>query len=1352
MTKLLTTLILLLCPLWLRAQSFPYQLLTPVELPPSENMTKIYFDRHGMMWLGTHSGLKQYDGYTVRTYRSDAYTPGILPNNCVESITEDHDSHLWIGTRDGLARMDLRTGTFKTYRLGTGNQRIVYALFTAKDGTVYAGTDHGLNRYNPKTDGFDVFEGKTMKVSEADGTLHGMDDDYEVKTIAESNDGQYLYIGTWSRGLLRLRKGEDTFYRYSDLNGERNAFALSLDSKGRLWIGTWNRGILCLQQPTDFTQPEKLSFYDGGDAFRTIYALTGETPDGRLWACSREGVAIIDLAHIGDGFAHFTATGGRSSQPLGFNVGMAMDAGGHVWLQERYRRIKQIATRRPMVTQLFADVANKPSNIRSVHAIHTDDGRHFWLALLPYGLALYDRATNSAAFNADIPGFAAIGKEKLHCAVTQIIRRRSTGELWMASNSYGIIVVPPSGKAYTLNTTYLPGLHDDYVSALAEGRDATMWLGTRSGIVRMGQDGKAILMKMSSKGHDYTYCDTRHLNITADGNIWAATENEGIIRISPRKGGGYATRQYSPQRGGLPVQDATATHEDSRGRLWAISNSGGLFLYNAKSDSFAPMNRAYHIDGDKVCAINEDRRGNLWMTTDQALIRLAFNEGIAHVTSYGRVDGLGDILFPVNSTSGWRDELYFGTGDGFAAFTPSLEGDVKQEGMNIAVTDIDIDGVSLAQLDAAERQTISELSAAFTRKLTISSTTERIGVEFALLSYASPSTNRYAYRLEGYNDDWVYLQAGSHSASFENLPSGTYRLFLRAADNHGRWTELPYSITIRVLPHWWATWWAFLIYATLLALAVYGGIAWYKRHLSTRNRLQMAVLFTNIAHELLTPLAVVSASVDDLRARAPQFAESYNLMQRNIQGLTRLLRQILEVRKAQAGQLRLLASKGDLGGLVTRECEGLRPLAAAKKLTLTVDAPTQEAWFDPDKIDKIVQNLVSNSVKYTNEGGHISVTLTAQEGKAILTVTDDGIGISKEKMRHLYQRFLDGDYRRMGTLGTGIGLSLTRDLVRLHHGRIDCESVVGRGTTFRVTLPTAKEAFAASELQEGDNAPAEKAIVDEAAAFAPVESGKNAETIAPEDDSHTVLIVEDNAELLGVMERVLGRKYRVLTARDGQKALKVIARESLDLVVSDVMMPNMDGIELTQAIKENADTAQLPVILLTAKTADEDRQTGYTAGADDYLTKPFRTSELLLRIDNIIANRERIRRKFSRQTDFHVEEQHYSSPDEEFVRRAMACVKAHVADSDYSRDALAAELCVSGSTLYNKLRALTGMNISSFIANIRLKEACRIARANPSITVNELSARVGFNTPKYFSRCFKEEFGMSVKEYIETVS
>ena len=534
----------------------------------------------------------------------------------------------------------------------------------------------------------------------------------------------------------------------------------------------------------------------------------------------------------------------------------------------------------------------------------------------------------------------------------------------------------------------------------------------------------------------------------------------------------------------------------------------------------------------------------------------------------------------------------------------------------------------------------------------------------------------------------------------------------------------------------------------------------FLRSLKIQSRLQMNAVYTNIAHELLTPLTVISASVERLRDKEPAHGQDYDLMQLNIERMVRLLQEILETSKSQSGKLKLLIAYGDIMQYIQETALCIEPLMARRKLKFAIQCSPESmmGWIDTDKLDKIIYNLLSNAAKYT-QGEDGSVLLQVHANKKydhiIIKVSDNGIGIPQDKMKNLYQRFYDGDYRRQQTMGHGLGLALTRELVYLHGGTIDCDSEEGKGTTFTVTLPIKKEAFSASQIDEDhkiDVNPARNAILDIAKRMHAALPDEIGETPQADEDAYKLLIVEDNIELLMLLHQLLGNKYKILTATNGQEALEVIQKEELDMIITDLMMPIMDGIELTQQVKADPNYQHLPIILLTAKNQEETRTKALKAGADSFVTKPFKVSDLELSIDNIIENRKRIQEEYKTDsTDQHPEDVELTA-DELFLKKAHECVNAHMDDSDYNRDTFAADMGASPSTLYNKLRALTGMNVSNFIRDIRMKEAMRLMQKNPDIRISDLAYKVGFKDPKYFSTCFKKEFGIQPSEYAESLT
>lgn len=547
----------------------------------------------------------------------------------------------------------------------------------------------------------------------------------------------------------------------------------------------------------------------------------------------------------------------------------------------------------------------------------------------------------------------------------------------------------------------------------------------------------------------------------------------------------------------------------------------------------------------------------------------------------------------------------------------------------------------------------------------------------------------------------------------------------------------------------------------IIALIFLFGRNVYKRSMRVRRRLQMGQIFTNITHELLTPLTVISASVDQLREDAPHHEKEYDLIQMNIQRMVRLLQQILETSKSQADELKLVVEQGDVMQYIYNTALCLKPLMDKKHLKFSIECTPKSmmGWIDTDKLDKIIYNLLSNAAKYTDKGEVSLQVWTSRKYDTIyINVRDTGSGIPKEKMKRLFQRFYDGEYRQHKTIGTGLGLALTRDLVRLHKGTISCESEEGKGTTFTLKIPITKDSFKPDQIDEkheiSQTVPKETSGIT---SIVPEMSVINADILANDlliDDAYRILIVEDNPELLMLMHHILKNQYHVLVAKNGKEALKIVHRTPLDLIVSDIMMPEMTGLELTHELKEDSNYSHLPIILLTANTQEEEEQEALRIGADEYLTKPFRLGDLKLRIDNIIENRRRALQDLALRIDEDSDNQQeiFLTPEQQFLEKALNCVHEHLADSNYDRNAFAADMGASSSTLYNKLRAITGMNVNAFIRDVRMKEARRLAEKDPSMRVSDLAYRVGFQDPKYFSTCFKKHFGIQPKEFMETLN
>lgn len=1329
-------------------RSFP-----PLLLSPSENAYCMMFDHRGVLWIGTNNGLKRYDGYQVRTYRSDAYSPHLLPNNTVRSLAEDKNDRLWVGTRNGLLRVDLRTGQFTTFHLPDEDQRIIYSLYVDPQGRLWVGTDGGLSVFDETTQRFHTYTNKNSWLITPEGKKTRMTG-YSVKSIVQAPNGD-LIVGTWSSDLLRLRRGTHTFLRYPAFNAIHSAYSLCYDHRGRLWVGSWGNGVARIDYPDDVHHPGVKTYPFTTGNFDIFLSIVEDPVTHCLWAATREGICTLNTNDDEAQWQKITSIDGTS---LNYSNGIATDLCGNIWVLTQNNGIIQTTFDRSPFLSYDLNIGQQSFPVNFISSLYTPDGNTFWLGLNPYGIARYDRQTGTTLLNHDIPGFSNIPTSALSTSFSSIVRR-SNGDLWFADNNYGIIVKKAQGEAFVLDMGNTPWMKENFVNTIFESRRHILWIGQHSGLSMVLPDGRGFQVTLRQGSRDLSNCDIRGISEDRQGNIWLATDNEGIICIV-KPDGRHArmnVRQYAPQQGNFAVDDATNCLQDHAGRLWAISNSGGLFLYNAADNRFEAKNRDYHFNGDRILAIAQDNKGDLWLTSDRGLIRLCLGKDNepTDVNYYTNEDGLGDLLFSENSIATYGREIYLGSRHGFIAFDPSTMSKKQKKNYRLIITDIVInDEPWRLMTDSTLRQRVSEESPSFTRRITLPTSVKKISFDFALLSYGNAEKNFYSYMLEGYDDDWKYCAGDKHNAIYQNLPSGTYYLRVRTAGSNGQWQEMDHRITVRVLPPWYASWWAYLIYIVLLFAATFATIRWYRNHLRTQNRLRMGVMLTNITHELLTPLTVIYATIFKLRSQAPQYEEEYQVIDNNILRTKRLLTQILEVRKSQAGQLRLKVSRGDLAAFVSNVAEEIRPMAEQKHVSLETSLPEKEAtaWFDTDKLDKILYNLLSNAIKYNHSDGHILLSLVVKDSKAVICVEDNGIGMDKQQLNHLYTRFFDGDYRRQNTVGTGIGLALVHDLVTLHHGTIRCKSSKGVGTTFTVTIPINKRAYAPHEI---DSSVISKAVDSETMRNLTNDHetipGIREERVVIRANVPTMLVVEDNADLLELMKQALSKHYRVVTAKNGKQAWNVIQKERLDIVVSDVMMPVMDGIELTRLIKSDQSFWQLPVILLTAKDRQEDENEGYAIGADAYITKPFSFEELTLRADMLIANRQKVRDNAQQEARLQQTEDKApsgSDPDKAFMMRATQIVMDHLDDTAFDRESFAKEMLVSSSTLYNKVHALTGKTIVEFVNSIRLNEAAKILRSEPSITIVDLATRVGFNTPKYFSRCFKKQFGKLPKEYL----
>ena len=1332
-------------------------------------------DREGYIWICTRNGLFRYDGYSLVPYKSNFFNPDLLTNNNIFCVAEDRKHRLWIGTYRGLNVLDKRTDTVHKFVEAPFSSTVVSQILVTSDDRVLIGTDWGLYEYR-----------------EAEGDFLGLDSfmtgdggySLSVKSLMEDDRGD-VWIGTWNNGLYRYERATGRYIAYPKMNPRNSAHVVFQDSRRNIWVGTWGCGLQLLHNAYEPSQVTWTTFAasskkEGAISNDLIYSITEDKNTHSLWVGTQSAISILDLKNVD--FATPPPISASASDAVFVNhsnsemfnslageefASLLCDRQGVLWIGMigggvRFVNPHKIHFKLNRLPQAMHAVGSN-----SVRSMLADDRGRLWVGVGSDGFGVFN-GDSEFTYYKHWKEFAAYqGLSTVMC----IRQSPSTRHIWMGVYDGGVFEIDmsaPSGRkvAHYSSETWLP---DPCVYDILEDSDRNLWFATRSGVSMRAADGSSVLLDVSQAMGREKVGFVQLIEGNGDDK-WVASNTNGVLRIAGR--GGYAEdyrlKAYMVENGKLNNDNVNCVFRDSRGRIWAGTNGSGLNLYDAREDRFVPVHIHWNLPGDAVVGMLEDKDNCLWLATNAGLVQLRVSGGndTRPVGSrlYTVSDGLQDNLFNRGAVAQAADgELFFGGHHGYNSFykSPSA-GDAFAP--PVVLTDVKVFGRSWSELSSDERWDISALNPCFSREMKLDYRHNNFVVEFAALEYISPERNRYAYRLQGFDEDWLYGDASRRFAYYNNLSSGRYLFQVKASNSSGVWNDDVTSLEVVVLPPPWRTWWAYLSYVLLLVLAGYTAFRMTRNRIRMRETIHLREIekekaeelnhvklqfFTNITHELLTPLTILSASVDELKRVAPAYGEQYDVMTGNINRLMRLLQQILEFRKAETGNLKLRVSEGDLAAFVRSSVESFQPLMRRHSIHLEVSCTPDPflAYFDVDKLDKILYNLLSNVAKYSRADEKVIVSLEEMEYHlAQLTVKDNGPGIPKEAQKDLFKRFYEGDYRHFKTSGTGIGLSLVHDLVALHHGSVRIESEIGQGTTFIVTFPIGKSAYADEEIDTGTVAGTEVIPVVEPEVVGKKESGTE-EVQARE--TYYLLLVEDNEDLLHLLVRLLKSDYRVYTAANGKEALPIIEREHVDLVISDVMMPEMDGIALCRAIKDNPSTAHIPVLLLTVKQDEEDRVEAYESGADGFIVKPFSSDVLMARIANLLRDHQRWAEDFKKQVLVEIKSADYTSQDEDFLRLAIECVNRHLADAEFDLPRFLSEMNITKTTCFRKLKVLTGLTYTSFVRNIRMKAACRIMEEKKNIRISELAYAVGFNDPRYFSTLFKKEIGVSPSEYME---
>ena len=779
-----------------------------------------------------------------------------------------------------------------------------------------------------------------------------------------------------------------------------------------------------------------------------------------------------------------------------------------------------------------------------------------------------------------------------------------------------------------------------------------------------------------------------------------------------------------------------------------------MCLHTKKVENLSNM---FDMLEEGIFNIITDQLGHIWISTNKRVIEYDPKNG--GIMDYSTMDDVMVNSFMPNSYLKTRSgKILYGGNKGISVFTPYEHLSDNPRRIRAMVADVKIDGVSSLLEKDNQRFNLRSQTISF------DAGDKNIEIDFSSLNYAFPDKIKYAYKMEGVDDDWVYVRGDRQFAFYNQLPKGKRTFYLKTTDTNGLWSNYIAEIQVSKEPAFYETWWAYMFYVVLVILSLYLFFRRMKRRLQLRHELRIAQIdrekseelvqtklryFTNISHDLLTPLTIITCLIDDAEMTNGSRISQLSMIRSNVNKLRRLLQQILDFRKVESGNMKLSVSKSDIVSFIDDVCKvNFAPLIRKKSQTFIFSTEDKHliAYFDRDKIDKIVSNLLSNACKYTSEGGEIKLIMKsyqeAEHTHLRIQVVDTGEGIAPGDLENIFKRFYTA-HKGDESESNGIGLSLTKDLVELHHGTIEVESELTKGSTFTIYFPIDKDSYQENELITGET---------------PVNDKKAAMIFEHEDlekpgvvedvqvnDNH-LLLVEDNEELLYLMEKILSRQYHVLVAKNGLEALDIIKDNEIDIIISDVMMPEMDGLELCRNIKSNLETSHIPVILLTAKNTAEDRIECYNAGADGYISKPFELKILEARINNFIIYKKSKQEEFRTNVEVDIDSLETSSIDKDFLDKVVSVIESNMVKGDFDVVQLADALAVSKSTLYRKMKIATGLSPIEFIRNIRLKYGSQLLK-NKSMSIAEVAYECGFSNPKYFATCFKEDFGVTPKEY-----
>ncbi len=1186
-----------------------------------------------------------------------------------------------------------------------------------------------------------------------------------VSSISLIEGGLYA---TTPGGLYACKRGGAPRLVAPQATGIEKVF---VDKESKLWMYSV-RGLLVCYDPSSsstqvFTLPTDSLFAETEFVDAGVNGLFVLLRNGEVWRYDHASRIMQSVNGMG-------LFGSMPEKPNFFDINI--DDEGILWLSSATDGVYKLCFPRRGFSFLYAGLLKLPGRVSDndgVRALYQSGDNDLWVG-----------TRRGDLFRIDIVSGAVKDRfERGEIGVVYHVMKDHEGNLWFSTKGSGLVKGTPdpaSPKGLRLTRyAYDPSDHNSissnkvyYTYQDSHGR---IWVCTfQGGLNLMERRGGSIVFRHRRNGFKTyprygLYTDVRSITEDRDGRMWVGT-TDGLMSFDG-KFGNVASIKFETYREqyntGVADNDIFSMYKDSEGSIWmGIFGNGLSKLERYDGRNHKPVMTTYAINamqgGDVISAITEDKDHCLWVCTETGIASM--KHGTAFLKSYDRFSGFPQVGIEDNTMACLANgKILLGCREGLLSFDPSAVRNENEATYHTFITGMKVVNKELWDFDPP----IYSGSIRYAKEIELSHGQSTFTIEFTSPHYTDNSLIPYKYILEGYETQW-HESDNNRIASYANVPPGHYRFRVKVDDGHSPERVLEIVIT----PPWWATWWAYTFYGLLLLAAAYGVMRLAAYMIRMRNEVyindRLAELkirfFTNVSHELRTPLSLIKGPIEELANKeklSPEGKEYLGLIERNAHKMLQLVNQILDFRKVQNGKMSMSVSYVDLTGMVEMLMREFKLLADERNITFTLEKPEERimAWCDAEKIGVVLNNLISNAFKYTGEGGSICVAMGYDHArrKCTIRVEDDGVGIPKSQLEQIFERFSQASNQVSGDnvpAGTGIGLSLSKEYVAMHHGRIWAENQEGeRGVVFTVELPTDRESLkdCGVEICFDDTTAGNGEAADD---LQDSETASDAVAAKLQGDVPTIMLIEDNTDMCRMLQLQLGGNYRVFTAHDGEAGMEGIYKHHPDIVITDLMMPGTDGMEVLRRVRHDFSISHIPVIVLTSKSTDDDKLKAIKAGANAFITKPFSSDYLMARISQLLDEQRVFQRKMAmqgtldnRQDSARDEyESHLVKKDIEFVHKIHEVIEKNIKSEDFNIDTIAETIGLSRSAFFKKLKSLTGFAPVDLVKEVRLSKAEHLV-GTTDMSITEIAYSVGFRDVSYFGKCFKKKFGVTPKEY-----